>query len=250
MTDHFAFDIAPNAEFADRLEADLLRTIGKHASSPTTGTIDVRDSEEHLMTIDTEPPPVWTRPRTIAAVAAAAAAVIVVVASLVWATNRSTDDEVTGSSANVTFTVMWAYSDIVHECSPGSRSVCLNRFDIPAAAEFSGAIAGSGSQVVLWNDPVDYPDQEVDHLEHVVTYNVDALVDGCGRGQFLLVEIMQFVSGANRDRDSGTYIGTWQIVAQSGRSGLESITGSGSSTGSFGTAVDIGRSFTGTISCP
>lgn len=249
MTDRFRFDLAPNAEFADRLEVDLLRAIGGRTPSPTTRTFDVPDTEEHLVTIEKTATHDQTRRRTISAVASVAA-VVLLVAGIGLIASRDTDSPASVNATEVTFTVMWAYSEIVNECAEStSTRVCLNRFEMPAAAEFSGDIVGAGNQVVLWNDPADYPGQDVDHLEHVVTYNVEAEVEGCGAGEFMLVEMMQFVSGAARDRDSGTYIGTWQIVTESGRNGLASIEGRGTSTGLFGTAGDVGRTFTGTANC-
>ena len=63
------------------------------------------------------------------------------------------------------------------------------------------------------------------------------------------MEMMQFTSGTSRDRPSGTYIGTWEIVPQSGRGDPALISGSGTSSGVFGTADVDGRTFTGTITC-
>jgi hypothetical protein len=127
--------------------------------------------------------------------------------------------------------------------------MCVYRFGTPATAKFAGDIDGGGYQSVLWNFPLDEQDRVVDHLEHVASYNVGANVAGCGTGEFLMVEMIQFVSGPDRDRPSGTYTGTWQIVPQSGRNGLESITGSGTSSGVFGTAQDVGRTLTGKVTC-
>ena len=158
-------------------------------------------------------------------------------------------DGTVAGGRDVEFTVMWEYSDIVTDCADVDEDVCLNHFAIPALASFTGDVSGFGTQVVLWNEPTEYPDQAVDHIEHVATYNVDATLDECGGGRFMVVETIQFVSGDDLDRDTGTYEGTWQIVAESGRNGLSSVAGRGTSSGVFGTASEEGRTFTGSVSC-
>jgi hypothetical protein len=244
MTDDHSLDLAPRAEFADRLEADLLRVIGNRAE-----TLPIPDPEETFVIVErtTSPFPIRRR-RWLVPVAAA---VIALVAGGVIALVRRDHTTVVepADSNPVTFTIRWAYSDVRHDC-PTDGGMCMNHFDFPATSALEGDVVGDGYQGVFWNDPVDYSGQAVDHLEHVGAYNVKATVAGCGTGEFLLMEMMQFKSGADRDRPSGTYIGTWQIVPNSGRGALTSISGSGTSRGVFGTAQADGRTFTGDIACP
>jgi hypothetical protein len=61
-----------------------------------------------------------------------------------------------------------------------------------------------------------------------------------------MTETVQIVSGPDRDFSKGTAIGTWEIVAESGRNDLRTISGSGTSSG---LASDYSRSFTGSVTC-
>lgn len=241
-------DRTPPSHFADRLEAEFLRAAGAATAPPSTRT---DTPEEPIMTIDLDTPPTTHRRgnawKLFALTAAAAALIVALTAILV---RRDEDDTASAGGTPVSFIVHWAYSEVNGTCVLGSSTKCLNHFDIPAEARFDGDVDGSGFQAIYWNDPVDYPGRAVDHLEHIGTYRVQATVKGCGTGDFMLVELMQFVSGSERDRDTGTYKGTWQIVDGSGRDELSTIAGSGTSNGIFGTAGDVGRTFTGTVSCP
>lgn len=244
MTDDHSLDTAPRAEFADRLEADLLRVIGRRAE-----TLSIPDPEETFVIVE----PTTVGPSRRRWLAPAAAAAVVLVAAAVFAFVRRGDpSEVEPADSHpVTFTIHWAYSDVIHDCPTDvAGAMCVNHFDLPATSVLNGDVAGNGYQGVFWNDPVDYSNQAVDHLEHVGAYNVTATVAGCGTGQFMLMEMMQFKSGSNRDRPSGTYIGTWQIVPESGRGALASISGSGTSAGGFDTAESDGRTFIGAVACP
>jgi hypothetical protein len=245
MTDDHSLDLAPRAEFADRLEDELLRVIGNRAE-----TLPIPDPEEIFVIVERTTMPFPSRRRRW--LVPVAAAVIALVAGAVIALARRDHTNVVepADSNPVTFTIHWAYSDVRHDCPAESGAMCMNHFDFPATSELKGDVVGAGYQGVFWNDPVDYIGQAVDHLEHVGAYNVKATVAGCGTGEFMLMEMMQFKSGADRDRPSGTYIGTWQIVPNSGRGALASISGSGTSRGVFGTAQADGRTFTGDIACP
>jgi hypothetical protein len=255
MTDPIRFDRSPSAAFADRLERDLLRAVGTHPARTVTTTAPrqpTTSEEDQLMTIDLKSgtPGSDQRPRASwkwLALAAAVIALVVAVAAIL--PGRRSDNAAADRGSPVTFVVKWAYSEVKSDCPPPSHE-CLNHFDIPASAGFTGDVRGDGVQALYWNNSADYPGQSVDHLEHVGTYLVAATVRGCGTGKFMLVELMQFVSGADRDRDTGTYKGTWQIVEGSGRDALRNVAGSGTSTGVFGKAGDEGRTFTGSISCP
>jgi hypothetical protein len=256
MADRIRFDRSPSDAFADRLERDLLRVISARPTGVSTTTSpqhSTASEEDQLMTInlDSETSATTRQPRTTLKWLAVAAATIALVAAIAATTSdRQSDDTAAGPGGSpVNFVVQWEYSEVQSVCSLGSTR-CLNHFDIPATTSFTGDVAGNGLQALYWNDSVDFPGQSVDHLEHVGTYLVTAEVSGCGSGQFMLVELMQFVSGPDRDRDSGTYKGTWQIVDGSGRGALADIAGSGTSEGIFGTAGDTGRNFTGTINCP
>lgn len=255
MTDRIRFDHSPNAEFADRLERDLLHAVGARpatALSSTTPYDHTPSEEDQLMTLelDSDTTASDRRPKTAwkwLALTAAAIALLAAIALII--PDRGSDQPAVDGGVPVTFVVRWAYSDVTQTCA-GSSANCLNHFDIPASADFTGDVVGDGFQAVYWNAPIDFPDRSVDHLEHIGTYLVTATISGCGTGQFMLVELMQFVSGADRDRDTGTYKGTWQIVDGSGRDELSNISGSGTSDGVFGTASEVGRTFTGTLGCP
>ena len=125
-----------------------------------------------------------------------AAAAIVAVASGGVAFGALRDD---GGSATasvpmqpVTFSVAWEHTEQVNHCLAVGRA-CLNGFAMPATAELGGTIEGTANQSVLWNAPADYPDADVDHLEHVAAYIVSGTVEGCGSGELMIVEVMQFV---------------------------------------------------------
>lgn len=253
MNDPHLFDRSPQAAFAARLEAQFLRAAGGRGDDTGTDTdprpSPVLSTQEQTMTVQLDEPTTGRTPRRsrLAWVGGIAAAVILIVALVAVVSGRNDRTTPGDTSIPVTFTVTWEYSDIRHECTPTNE--CLNHFDIPATSTFEGDVSGNGFQALYWNDPRDYPDQAVDHLEHVGTYQVQAEVAGCGVGDFLLVEFMQFVSGPDRDRDTGTYKGTWQIVPNSGRGFLSALSGSGTSDGLFATAGDVGRTFTGSVTC-
>jgi hypothetical protein len=242
MSEHTSVTGTPRAEFADRLEADLLHVLAGGGGPRST---------ERETTVELEPrphdPP---RSRWRGPILAAAAIVAVACGGVAL---RALRDDGGSSTASVpmqpaTFSVTWDYTEQVNHCLAAGRA-CLNGFGMPATAELGGTIEGSANQSVVWNAPADYTDADVDHLEHVAVYNVSGTVEGCGSGELMIVEIMQFVSGAGHDREDGTYTGTWQIVPESGRVELTGVSGSGASNGLFATAGDVGREFTGTISC-
>jgi hypothetical protein len=251
MNDDHSLAASPRAEFADRLEQRLLAEIGRPAAAPRS-----TDPSESIMTITTERA---AARRTPFLVAAAAIAIIAVIGLTAFAAGRHTRPEATPTSSTVpsgvgrvvTFVVRWKHSDVVHECpSDHDKAMCFNRFDMPATATFTGDVDGYGYQAVFWNDRAEAPDGKSDHLEHIAAYNIDASIAGCGNGEFMLMETLQFRSGPNRDLNTATYVGTWQIVAESGRGSLSTISGSGSSSGDVSTAATDGRTFTGRIACP
>jgi hypothetical protein len=245
MNDDHSLDMAPRAEFCDRLEADLLRVMGHR-----TYTLPITEPEETFVIV--EPRTVLpSRRRRWMAPAAAAIIALGAVGVIAWARRDEPTVVEPADAVPVSFTIHWAYSDVQRDCPTDvSATMCMNHFDFPTSSQLKGDVAGYGYQGVFWNAPADYSGQTVDHLEHVGAYNIKATIAGCGTGEFMLMEMMQFKSGAEHDRPSGTYIGTWEIVPESGRDGLVSITGSGTSHGVFGTAQADGRTFTGTIACP
>jgi hypothetical protein len=259
MSDHRSLDVTPRAEFADALEAQLLRVLAggrRSAASPTTPRPNEKES---IMTLTTEAPSTArsTKPSPARWVIAAAAAVAVLVGTgYVIGHNGNNRALLQPPATNadpsahaVSFRVVWTTSEIRHECpNDQNNGACINRFDMPASASFTGDVSGTAYQAVFWNDAVTYPGQNVDHLEHVIAYEVRGDVAGCGFGSFLMEETLQFVSGSNLDRPTGTYKGTWTIVPQSGRLGLATIAGSGTTSSIFGDAN--GRPFVGTVTCP
>lgn len=243
MTDPHIFDRTPSRDFADRLEAEFLRA----ATGVPTIPRDPRP-EETTVTVRLDDPPIDHRPRPSwrwPAVAAAAALLIVALVAVL--TRDSGDDTPPVSTSSVSFTVMWEYSENRHECTPSLE--CINRFDLPATATFTGDVAGTGYQAVYWNEPVVDEVRDVVHAEHVVMYQVRGSVAGCGSGLFTIAEITQFESGPGQDFDTGTYTGTWQIVPESGRGPLAALGGNGTTVAGFLAAQESGRTFTGTVTC-
>jgi hypothetical protein len=124
--------------------------------------------------------------------------------------------------------------------------MCAFRYDSPATSKFTGDIDGHAYQSVVWGGSDDFADRAVRHEEKSATYVFGGTVAGCGSGEFLMTETVQIVSGPDRDFSKGTAIGTWQIVADSGRNHLRTISGGGTSSG---LAQDYSRSYTGTVTC-
>jgi hypothetical protein len=258
MTDDRSLDMTPRAEFADRLEADLLHIVGAAPFGEATHTEPGHNrppisAKEPIMAVELDHQSTARSPRR--ALVAAAGIILLVVAVAVVAGRGNGDRHPAASTLspgarNVTFVVHWSYGDRVHDCGTAPNQPCMNHFAIPSSSTLKGDIEGTAFQGLFWNDPAEYPGQRINHLEHVAAYEVKADVVGCGLGQFTIVETMQYRSGPNDDQDSGTYVGTWRVVDESGRGDLSSIAGSGTSSGVFGTASTDGRTFTGTIACP
>jgi hypothetical protein len=249
-------DPVPRHEFADRLEEVLVGRLEGSAGSSQPSHLEL---EHHVELKDDPNPPTrrWTR-WYIAAAVAAAVAVIGVVAlvsrplraavtpgSTATTLASAPTTTVKGDSVPVTFTVTWSY-DKGDDCpSP----MCLTHFKVGATSTLKGDIEGSAWQAIFWNGLDAYGATIRSHLEHVAVYAVDGKVNGCDTGSFMLTEIMQFTSDDKGTIDKGHYDGTWQIVPQSGRGGLVNLSGSGVSHGLYATAGDVGRTFTGTLSC-
>ena len=248
MTDGIRFDLSPRTEFADRLEADLLRAIGDPAlSTPTTRASTPHDPEaEHIMTITLDPPVDTPSPHRRAwttAIAVAAAALLILVG--VWAVGRG-DSEPAGTR-DVSFTVLWAASNNEQDCPTDvSSPICAWKLATPATAKFTGDIDGNAYQSIVWGNSDVFPDRAVLHEEKAATYLFGGTVAGCGTGQFLMIETVQISSGPDRNYSTGSVSGTWHIVPESGRGDLRSISGSGTSSG---LAPDYDRALTGTIAC-
>jgi hypothetical protein len=262
MTHDRSLDVTPRREFADRLEADLLHIIGAGPVGDATHTEPGHTTaltshkpiahKEAIVAIELDHQPTARSPRRALV---AAAGIILVVAAIALVAGRGNGDQHPAASTlapgarNVTFVLTWSYDGKVHDCGLTANQPCMNHFAIPASSTLKGDIDGTAFQGRFWIDAAEYPGQHVHHLEHVAAYEVKGDVAGCGFGQFTIVETMQFRSGPNDDEDSGTYVGTWRIVDESGRLSLSSIAGSGTSSGSFSTAGTDGRTFTGTITC-
>ncbi len=149
MADLSRFALVPRTEFADRLEADLLRAIGDSTTSTTTpdGVLRRRLDEEHLMTVidtpsfDEQP---RRRHRGWMSALAAAAAIVLVIAG-VWVMRRGDDQATAGR--DVTFTVRWASTAQFNECPTDVEvPVCAWTLPRPATATFTGDIAGNAYQ--------------------------------------------------------------------------------------------------------
>jgi hypothetical protein len=110
---------------------------------------------------------------------------------------------------------------------------------------------------VFWNDQAPYPDvvPSLGHEEFVNTYEVIATIDGCATvpANFMMMEMTQTKQLKGIDFTTrSVYSGTWQIVPESGRGPLASLSGSGTSAGDITYSDDTtwARTFTGTVTCP
>jgi hypothetical protein len=259
MTDDRSFELTPRPEFADRLEADLLHIVGVARVGDATRTEPGQTSppispKEAIVAIELDHRQATARSPRRALVAAAV--IVLVVAAVALVAGRGNSDQHPAASTlppgarKVSFVLHWSYDGKVHDCGTSVNLPCMNHFAIPSSSTLTGDVSGTAFQGLFWNDLAEYPGKNVSHLEHVAAYEVKGDVTGCGFGLFTIVETMQFRSGPNDDQDSGTYLGTWRVVDESGRLNLSTITGSGTSSGVFGTAGTDGRTFTGAITCP
>jgi hypothetical protein len=250
MTDGIRFDLSPRTEFADRLEADLLRTIGDPADSTLTPAQARADlDEEHIMTITTDPQVTapTRRPRRSWMLASTAAAMALIVAA-VWVVAR--DDGSAASTHDVAFTVVWNVRTTVTDCPTDiTDPPCAFRYEGSATSKFTGDVDGRAYQSIVWPNSDDFAGRAVRHEEKAATYLFSGTVAGCGTGMFLMVQTVQSVSGPDRDFGTGTSTGAWQIVPNSGRDGLSTISGSGTSSGQPTHLDTAGQSFIGAVSC-
>jgi hypothetical protein len=265
MTDDRSLDMHPRAEFADRLEADLLREIGGRDTTTPTPQLD----EEPLVNIELTPTEPSSRPRWMMFAAAAAVIALVIVGAALAGRGHNKDvqpadslDATTtvlpASTHAVTFTVTWSMGEMLRECVIGNlgHRGCLNHFQMPAASTFEGDVAGQAYEGVFWNDPTTTdPSPNLRHEEFIVTYGVDGTVLGCGSGEtgeFMLMEMMQLKGDPASFATHAPFTGTWQIVPASGRTNLATISGSGTSSGdmTYGDPIKRVRTFTGTVTCP
>jgi hypothetical protein len=198
------------------------------------------------------------RHRLPVAIAGAAAAFLI--AGIAWTVgrnDRSTHDPAATPATTaspgqpVTFTVRWGSgAEITSNCQDAEQGCLYSRTAI-SFANFTGDITGDGTIAAVGNHPADQAGNPVDptpdpyHDEGVSVYNVVGSIAGCGSGEFLLVEIVQFVNGG---AGFGNYTGTWQIVPDSGRDELKSVSGRGTTTGRYGQA-GVDRTLAGVVSC-
>jgi hypothetical protein len=252
MTDGIRFDLSPRTEFADRLEADLLRAIGDPATSTSTLTpahAARNTDQEHLMTITIDPPleTPTRRPRRSWMLASTAAALLVVVAAV---RVIGSEDSSAGSAHSVAFTVVWNVGRTINDCPTDTTSpACAFRYEGSSTARFTGDVEGRAYQSMVWPNSDDFADRAVRHEERAASYVFEGTVAGCGTGQFLMVETVLLVSGPDRDWEAGTSTSSWQIVPDSGRGDLRTISGSGTSSGHATDLDTAGRSFTGAVTC-
>jgi len=238
MTDDHRFDMTPRAEFADRLERDLLDALGARHHSPREDAIVSIETREHPSRASRTP---WL---------IAAAAVVVGVVGVTIAFNRDQTSSAPLSPPTtvstdhpVTFTIEWSDAGKMSDCAATTALACLYHFGIPGVAPFKGDVAGTSYQAVFWNEP-DLDPSGMAHVEHIATYMVNATVKGCGSGRFMLEELVQY-SWPNDHEDQGTYRGTWTIVPHSGRGDLKGISGTGASL----SQPSGERTLTGAVNC-
>ena len=253
MTDDRSLDMTPRVEFADRLEADLLRAIGARDTTTTTHHVNSKSAEEPLVNVRQTPALAPRRPVWMLA-AAAASVIVLVLVGVAFATRRQTDSTSPAGSHKVTFTVTWSLGGSGNWGCAYAGINCLAHFTpMPALSQFAGDIKGRADEAVFWNEQVNFPGQTLTHAEFAATYGVFATVQGCGTGagDFMVIETLQGQGIDRSTRDALT--GDWQIVPKSGRGPLATISGDGTSSG----VLDYGatpngqaRTFTGTISCP
>jgi hypothetical protein len=76
------------------------------------------------------------------------------------------------------------------------------------------------------------------------TYIVKATIEGCGTGEFMIVEQLRFDGWA-----SGAFSGTWQVLPGSGRDDLANLAGGGTVPGDFPDEGIDGSDRTGVLTC-
>jgi hypothetical protein len=240
MTDEHRLDITPRAEFADRLERDLLDALGTAQDRPRQDDMVNIETHQHSSRASRTP---WL---------IAAAAVVLGVVGVTIAVNRDQSSSASLSPSttttvsngrSVTFTVDWSEDGKTNDCAATKALACLYHFAIPGVAPFEGDVAGTSYQAVFWSEP-DLDAKGTAHVEHVATYMVNATVKGCGSGRFMLEELVQY-AWPNDHEDQGTYRGTWTVVPHSGRGDLVKLSGSGTSEGPPSGA----RTLSGAINC-
>ncbi|MCU0259506.1 MAG: DUF3224 domain-containing protein, partial [Ilumatobacteraceae bacterium] len=91
-------------------------------------------------------------------------------------------------------------------------------------ATFTGDIEGSALWSMMANTGTSSDgDLSVDDVAGFgATYIVEAEVPGCGSGEFMITSTLTF-----RGWENGQFVGDWQIVPDSGREELATISGSG-----------------------
>jgi hypothetical protein len=173
---------------------------------------------------------------------------MLLVIAAVWVFAR--DDGSAASTHDVAFTVVWNVSTTVHDCPTDTTSPpCAFLYEGSATAKFTGDVDGRAYQSIVWPDSDDFAGRAVRHEEKAASYVFSGTVAGCGTGEFLMVQTVQIVSGPDRDFGTGTSTGSWQIVQDSGRGGLRTISGSGTSSGHATDLDTAGQSFTGAVTC-
>jgi hypothetical protein len=221
---------------------------------------DLNIHEEDVMTIqldrqrlDRQPAQTRRMPRWLAAVAAV---VLVAGAVALIASRRgdSTPADVPAPTIDVQFETQWPpmfgleskeciATGVEYESANNQR--CLRKF--AGEAQLSGDITGTALWAMIGNNGVaaDANDSAVAiPAAFNGTYLVHGDVAGCGSGEFMIAEQLEFVGWA-----SGQFVGTWQVLPGSGRGDLAKIAGSGTVLAAATDDPNVSRTHMGAVSC-
>jgi hypothetical protein len=248
--------VQPDPGFADRLEARLEASLRRSGASLDD---NVNDDEGDLMTIDldtAERLPTSSRPTSRWVWLAVAAALLLVVGVVALTQANSNDPADTPGTAGfeVAFETTWPWLGDVgkQECFSGlstdselaDAGNCLRVFNV--ITDFVGDISGQAATNIIAGvgSSRDGDATVVLTTPHNITYLFRGSISGCGTGEFMIAEVLEFVGW-----ESGMYVGTWQIVPGSGRGELQGVSGSGIVEPQDATGAEMVRPHVGTVSC-
>ncbi len=241
--------VDPDDRFATRLEAALVSALHGSATSISTPT----NQQGDMMVITLDEPTHDVRPPRSRWLAMVAAAVLVVGAGALFVLRRD-DSAPASGEADVTFEIQWPglaahgsnrciTTEATYESAASGH--CLR--GSTGEARFTGDIDGTAifdMAANLGDDPA-ADEQSTNLATFNATYLVRGTVVGCGTGEFMIAELLQFVGWEN-----GAFVGTWQVMPGSGRGELAGIGGSGEVPGDPGGGRDEApRTHTGVIDC-
>jgi len=249
MTDNrHPYDADPDPLFAHRLERMLLERLAAN---------DNTDAERPTLMLDIAPPQTTAaspRHRRLL-IATSVAAVSVAAVVLAFQFGRKSDSPAAvPPPRQVSFDVAWPDLRELEsvQCVETRTSYfsannlrCFRRWT--GEAELTGDIQGTALWTMLGNngEPADADDSAVlIPATFSSSYIVKATIDGCGSGEFMVVEHLRFDGW-----ESGAFSGTWQVLPGSGRRELADIAGAGIVPGDFPADGTSQSSRSGQLTC-